>query len=74
MQTASIARRKELVSDDTLLARIVSEYDEMPGLSLTLAQAQRLWHLDESTCRTLLNALVHRKQLLLTPRGRYVRR
>jgi hypothetical protein len=60
--------------DEALLTRIVGEYDEMPGLSLTPAQAQRLWRLDEATCRTTLNFLVHRRILAVTPRGRYVKR
>ena len=30
-----------------LLGRIRGEYLEMPGLKLTLAQAQRLWGLDQ---------------------------
>jgi hypothetical protein len=60
--------------DEGLLARIVGEYDEMPGLSLTPQQAQRLWRLDEATCRASLNFLVNRRVLAVTPRGRYVKR
>lgn len=41
-----------------LLDRIRSEYLEMPGLTLTPAQARRLWNLDESICEQLLLALV----------------
>jgi hypothetical protein len=59
--------------DESLLSRIRGEYDEMPGLSLTLAQAERLWQLDRETCRTALNRLVQRRVLTLTPRGRYVK-
>ena len=33
-----------------LLLRIEGEYREMPGLSLTVSQAERLWGLDSSTC------------------------
>lgn len=40
-----------------LVARIRSEYREMPSLSLTVAQAQRLWGLDEQTCRSVLKSL-----------------
>ena len=67
-------RRSAQSVDEALLARIVGEYDEMPGLSLTPAQAQRLWRLDEATCRASLNFLVHRRILAVTPRGRYVKR
>jgi hypothetical protein len=59
--------------DEALLSRIRGEYDEMPGLSLTPAQAERLWQLDRETCRAALNRLVQRRVLSLTVRGRYVK-
>jgi hypothetical protein len=59
--------------DEALLSRIRGEYDEMPGLSLTPAQAERLWQLDRETCRAALNRLVQRRVLSLTIRGRYVK-
>jgi hypothetical protein len=59
--------------DEALLRRIRGEYDEMPGLSLTPAQAERLWQLDRETCRAALNRLVQRRVLSLTARGRYVK-
>lgn len=59
--------------DEALLERIRGEYDEMPGLSLTPAQAERLWQLDRDTCRAALNRLVQRRVLSLTVRGRYVK-
>ena len=49
--------------------RIRAEYLEMPGLCLTLAQAQRLWSLDRRTCETALNALVASRFLRRTDRG-----
>jgi hypothetical protein len=61
------------IVDESLLERIRGEYDEMPGLSLTPAQAERLWHMDRETCRAALNRLVQRRVLALTPRGRYVK-
>jgi hypothetical protein len=39
--------------------RIRSDFEEMPGLSVTLTQAQRLWSLDESTCVVALNDLMN---------------
>ena len=42
----------------TVLNRIRSEFREMPGLRVTLAQAARLWHLDRGTTEVLLNTLV----------------
>ena len=56
------------------LARLVrAEYVEMPGLSVTLPQAQRLWRVDEQTCRGVLDALVARGILRRTDKGCYVR-
>lgn len=72
--STTVPDRRSATVDEALLARIVGEYDEMPGLSLTPAQAQRLWRLDEATCRASLNFLVHRRVLAITPRGRYVKR
>lgn len=46
--------QEEQTPDRELLGRIRGEYSEMPGLSLTLAQAQRLWLLECSTCEALL--------------------
>jgi hypothetical protein len=35
-----------------VLRRVQGEYIEMPGLRLTIAQAQRLWGLDRAVCVT----------------------
>jgi len=43
---------------DTLLQRVRGEYREMPGLRLTLPQAQRLFGLERVACLTILKALV----------------
>ena len=48
---------------EALLTRIIGEYQEMPGLNLTPSQAQRLWRLDELTCRSTLDLLVARALL-----------
>ena len=55
------------------LDRIRSEYREMPGLSLTERQAQRLWGLDSAACRTLFEALLETRFLRRTRQGSYVR-
>jgi hypothetical protein len=55
-----------------LLLRIRSEYEEMPGLCLTRAQAQRLWGLDADACDAVLSALVDIGYLKTTRTG-YVR-
>jgi hypothetical protein len=54
-----------------LLQRIASECDEQPGLRLTAPQAQRLWALDEPTCRSVLVALVDAGVLQRNPDGHF---
>jgi hypothetical protein len=56
-----------------LLGRIRAEYLEMPGLTLTLPQAQRLWHQRERECEELLGALIDAKFLCRKSDGRYAR-
>ena len=58
---------------DDLLRRICAEYTEMPGLRVTCEQAQRLWGLDASMCREVLECLVHVRFLTLTATRQYVR-
>ena len=50
-----------------------AEFLEIPGLSLTDAQAQRLWGLDPHTCGTLLDEMVSARFLRRNHRNRYVR-
>ena len=57
----------------TVVHQIEAEYREMPGLSVTEAQARRLWGLDEATCRRALNTLLRRGILRRTRRQSYVR-
>ena len=56
-----------------VVQRIEAEYREMPGLSVTEAQARRLWGLDEATCRRALDTLLRRGILRRTRRESYVR-
>ena len=49
----------ELEHDDaSRRARVRGEYQEMPGLSLTLPQAARLFNLERTECARVLDALV----------------
>ena len=56
-----------------LARRIESEYREMPGLSLTASQAERLWGLDSGTCAVVLTSLIERRVLRRTTSGTYLR-
>ena len=60
-------------SSEHILQRIAGEYLEMPGLRLTAAQAQRLFHLDAKSCTELLRELVKLKFLTCAADGRYTR-
>jgi DNA-binding IclR family transcriptional regulator len=50
---------------------IVGTYREMPGLSLSLNQAARLFGLRETTCRVVLRDLVDAGLLRRTRDGHY---
>ena len=56
-----------------LTRRVQAEYAEMPGLNVTLVQAQRLLAIDEPTCAAVFKALIKRGILRRTAHGRYVR-
>ena len=57
----------------TLLQRVRSEFNEMPGLRLTPAQAARLLGLDNRSCQRILNALVSSAFLRRTADGSVIR-
>jgi len=73
-QTARHDDRRAISALHQLLVRVEGEYREMPGLSLTLAQAGRLWGLDHSTCELVLTRLIERRVLKRAVNGTYVRR
>jgi hypothetical protein len=52
---------------------IGAEYDTLPRLSLTVAQAQRLWSIDEAIARRVLDSYVESGYLALTSDGAYRR-
>jgi hypothetical protein len=52
---------------------IRAEYVEMPGLSLTEPQVERLWNLTSDIAETLLSELERAHFLRLTKKGTYVR-
>lgn len=56
----------------SLLEHMREEYEEMPGLCLTVAQARRLWAIDTATCQMALAHLVREGVLRLSSFG-YVR-
>jgi hypothetical protein len=65
--------RRDLESRQGLLRRVRCEFQEMPGLHLTLPQAARLFSLDLLTCQRVLSELVSAGWLCLTSLGTYAR-
>lgn len=58
-------------AEDALLRRVHGEFREMPGMRLTAEQAMRLWSLDRTTCRSVLDSLVATHFLAIDAHGRY---
>ena len=56
-----------------LMQQVQAEYAEMPGLSVTLSQAQRLWAVDHRTCEEVFSRLVCSGVLRKTTKGQFVR-
>ena len=68
--TMSVPKQQRL---EDVLQRIQGEYIEMPGLRLTVVQAQRLWGLDRAVCDAVLWTLVDTGFLSRNADGTYAR-
>lgn len=58
---------------EALVRRVRGEFLEMPGLSLTFAQAVRLWGIEHHQCEQVVRDLIESAFLRLTPRGAITR-
>jgi len=58
--------------NERLARRIRAEFLEMPGLCLTIEQAQRLWSLERRKCEAVLRSLIDARFLRRTDRGLFV--
>jgi hypothetical protein len=56
-----------------LTQRIREEFDEVPGLQITVQEGMRFWALDAYTCLKVLELLHEAGFLVRTPDGRYRR-
>jgi hypothetical protein len=65
--------RRDPASRQDLIRRVTVEYDEMPALRLTLAQARRLFALPEDVCARVLDTLVATGELEQDAEGAFVR-
>ena len=62
---------RDAPSEESILARIRSEFDEMRGFSPTLMQAARLFDLPVDECERVLNDLVREGFLRCAPDTTY---
>lgn len=62
-----------MIESPSLMARVQSEFLEMPGLRLTPEQASRLWALDRVTSRLILERLAADGFLCRSRDGAYCR-
>ncbi len=66
--------RRSLASREHVVRRVRSEFEEMPGLRLTLAQARLLFGLEVGCCQRVLDELVRAGFLVRTREHQYGRR
>ena len=66
--------RRNMAARTTLLRRIRGEFEEMPGLSLTLGQAAKLFGIPPETCARILAQFAKEGLLCLTINSRYALR
>ena len=62
------------ILSDAILRHVRAEFLEMPGLKLTIAQAQRLWGIDRATCEALIDELLACRFLARTRDGAFMLR
>lgn len=67
-------RPSEMKGASRLLQRMRGEFAEMPGLTLTLSQAARLWSLTTADAKAALTELIDGGFLMRDPQGLYRRR
>jgi len=67
-------RRIHPLGPEELASRVRREYAALPGLRLTAAQVHRMWALDDSQARQLLDHLVRTGFLVDLGEGVFMRR
>ena len=63
--------RRNMAARRALSERVRHEFVEMPGTSLTLAQAGRLFGVPTESCSRILSELILDGQIRLSPDSRY---
>ena len=65
--------RRDHARREALVRRIVAEFDDMPGLALTVSQASRFLGVDQMACGRILETLQTNGTLRRTAQNLYVR-
>jgi hypothetical protein len=68
-----VVERRDLVRRAAVVRRIAAEFQEMPGLILSVGQASRLLGLDEAACERILGGLARDGLLRRRDSGSYGR-
>ena len=71
LQDSSARERRDVGTRIALIHRVFDEFDEMPGTSLTLPQATRLFGLPAEVCDRILVSLVKDGRLRRSEDGRF---
>jgi hypothetical protein len=69
-----MADRRNAASRQQLLQRVRAEFEEFPGVKLTVKQAQRLFGIRQDVCERVLDSLVRDGFMRRNPDGCYGRR
>jgi hypothetical protein len=69
-----ITERRDVLRRDALVRRIVEEFEDLPGLTLSLRQAMRMLGVDEGACLRILDGLTRTGKIRRDSRHLYVRR
>ncbi len=67
------ADRRDHARRAALVRRILAEFDDMPGMTLSLKQAGRFLGIDEKACARILTALTREGYLRRNPNLQYGR-
>lgn len=59
---------------ESVTQRVRAEFEEMPGLVLTEHQAAKLFGIEQTMCRDVINQLIHASYLRKTRSGTITRR
>lgn len=73
MHVHPFVERRDHARREALVRRIVAEFEDMPGLALTVRQASRFLGVDQSACTRILDGLRRDGTLRCTAQSLYVR-